>query len=114
VKHPHSSEGLDERSHTQFLGCDVSFPLAQSSCFDQQEMLGDAVKSAIDALPKDFREPVILSDLEGKSYKEIAEAIDCPLGTVMSRLHRGRKMLRQKLRPYALSKRMLATTEPAS
>jgi RNA polymerase sigma-70 factor (ECF subfamily) len=68
---------------------------------DVIELLDDQVRQAIEQLPEDFRTAVIMADIEDKSYKEIAEAMDCPLGTVMSRLYRGRKLLRQKLGDYA-------------
>lgn len=59
------------------------------------------VKEALSELPDDFRMAVFLSDVEGFAYKEIADIMDTPVGTVMSRLHRGRKLLRDKLREYA-------------
>lgn len=68
---------------------------------DLMELLDDEVKKAIDSLPPDFRGAVIMADLEEMSYKEIAEIMQCPLGTVMSRLYRGRKMLREQLQEYA-------------
>ena len=55
------------------------------------------VKQALESLPEHFRMPVLLADVEGFSYKEIAEILDVPIGTVMSRLHRGRKALQKKL-----------------
>ncbi|WP_051389194.1 RNA polymerase sigma factor SigE [Arthrobacter sp. 35W] len=55
------------------------------------------VQAALDALPPDFRAAVVLCDLEGLSYDEVAEALDVKLGTVRSRIHRGRTMLRQSL-----------------
>ena len=58
------------------------------------ELLDDEVRAALEAVPMDFRIPVIMADLEDRSYKEIAEVMNCPLGTVMSRLYRGRKLLR--------------------
>jgi RNA polymerase sigma-70 factor (ECF subfamily) len=58
---------------------------------------------ALDALPDDFRVVVVLSDLEGFSYKEIAEMVGCPIGTVMSRLHRGRRQLQEALLDHAVS-----------
>lgn len=64
-------------------------------------LFGDELMRAIDALPEKFRPVVILSDVEGFSYKEIAEIVDLPIGTVMSRLHRGRKLLRSSLQEYA-------------
>jgi RNA polymerase sigma-70 factor (ECF subfamily) len=59
--------------------------------------------AALDALPPDFRLAVLLSDVEELSYKEIAEIMGCPVGTVMSRLHRGRRLLRERLREHAAS-----------
>ena len=59
------------------------------------------IKQAVEALPEHFRLPVLLADLEGFSYKEIAEILDVPIGTVMSRLHRGRKQLQRALWEYA-------------
>jgi RNA polymerase sigma-70 factor, ECF subfamily len=55
------------------------------------------VKAALESLPENFRMPVLLADVEGFSYKEIAEIMDTPIGTVMSRLHRGRKALERAL-----------------
>ena len=55
------------------------------------------VTDALDALPENFRLPVLYADVEGFSYKEIAEILDIPIGTVMSRLYRGRKALQKKL-----------------
>lgn len=60
-----------------------------------------AVKEALQEMPEDFRLAVYLSDVEGFSYKEIAEIMDTPVGTVMSRLHRGRRILRESLADYA-------------
>ena len=59
------------------------------------------VKDAIEALPDQFRIAVLLADVEGFSYKEIAEIVDVPIGTVMSRLHRGRKALQKRLFDFA-------------
>ncbi len=59
--------------------------------------------AALDELPPDFRLAVILSDVEELSYKEIAEVMGCPIGTVMSRLHRGRKILQGRLRDHAVA-----------
>ena len=64
-------------------------------------LLDDDVAKAIAELPEDFRTVVILCDIEGLPYEEIAEFVDCPLGTVRSRLHRGRKLLRARLADYA-------------
>jgi RNA polymerase sigma-70 factor (ECF subfamily) len=56
----------------------------------------------VSRLPDDFREAVVLSDLEGLSYNEIAEVMDIPIGTVKSRLYRGRRLLAKALHDYAL------------
>ena len=55
---------------------------------------------ALNTLPEDFRMTVVLSDIEGLSYEEISDVMACSIGTVRSRLHRGRKLLRSKLKPY--------------
>jgi RNA polymerase sigma-70 factor (ECF subfamily) len=59
------------------------------------------VKEAVESLPENFRMAVLLADVEGFSYKEIAEILDIPIGTVMSRLHRGRKALQRELYEFA-------------
>lgn len=66
------------------------------------QTISDQVIEALQNLPADFRVAVVLCDLEGLSYKEIAEAMDCPIGTVMSRLYRGRRLLKKALHNYAL------------
>lgn len=66
-------------------------------------MIGDEVATALNALPIDFRTVIILCDIEEFSYEEIAKIIDIPIGTVRSRLHRARKMLRDMLLQYAIS-----------
>ena len=64
-------------------------------------VLSDQVKEALDRLSVEFRMVVILADLHEFSYREIAEMMECPIGTVMSRLHRARKLLQQDLLEYA-------------
>ncbi|MDR4507004.1 MAG: sigma-70 family RNA polymerase sigma factor [Candidatus Brocadiaceae bacterium] len=64
----------------------------------------DEVKHALDALPIEFREAILFSDVEGLSYKDIAEITNVPIGTVKSRLNRGRKLLQQNLWNYAKDK----------
>ena len=64
-------------------------------------LLDDDVTKALNSLQDDFKTVVILCDLEGLSYEEIADFVQCPIGTVRSRLHRGRKMLQEKLYEYA-------------
>jgi RNA polymerase sigma-70 factor (ECF subfamily) len=65
------------------------------------------VVEALAAVPEDFRMAVYLADVEGFSYKEIAEIMDTPVGTVMSRLHRGRKLLRELLQDYAVERGLI-------
>ena len=60
-------------------------------------LLRAELQSALDALPEDYRLAVVLSDIEELSYKEIADVMGCPIGTVMSRLHRGRAILKKSL-----------------
>jgi len=62
------------------------------------------VKEAIEALPENFRMAVLLADVEGFSYKEIAEILDIPIGTVMSRLHRGRRSLQKALYEFGMQR----------
>lgn len=75
----------------------------------QQQMentdLDGAIQAALDALPEEFRTVVILADIEGLSYDEVAAAAGCPVGTVRSRLHRAREMLRKTLRPHLMGRR---------
>jgi RNA polymerase sigma-70 factor (ECF subfamily) len=59
------------------------------------------VKDALQAIPEDFRLAVYFADVEGFSYQEIADIMKTPVGTVMSRLHRGRRLLRESLSDYA-------------
>ena len=64
----------------------------------------DEIKDALAKLPEDFRMAVYYADVQGLPYKEIAEIMDTPMGTVMSRLHRGRKLLREMLHDYAVER----------
>jgi len=68
-----------------------------------ENLLGDEVTTAINALPIDFRTVILLCDVEDFTYEEIAKIIDIPIGTVRSRLHRARNMLKEKLKNYAES-----------
>jgi RNA polymerase sigma factor (sigma-70 family) len=66
-----------------------------------QEMIGDEVANALNSLAVDFRTIIILCDLEGFTYEEMAKILDIPIGTVRSRLHRARNLLKDKLKKYA-------------
>jgi RNA polymerase sigma-70 factor (ECF subfamily) len=74
-------------------------------------LVDDEILDAIDGLPADFREVVALSDLQEMSYQEVAQILDVPLGTVKSRLFRGRKMLQEALLEYARESGFLKETE---
>ena len=66
-----------------------------------ESFVSEDVRNAIESLPEHFRLPVLMADVEGFSYKEIAEMLEVPIGTVMSRLHRGRKSLQKALWEFA-------------
>jgi RNA polymerase sigma-70 factor (ECF subfamily) len=74
----------------------------------------DEVKAALEALPDNFRLPVILADVDGFAYKEIAEMLDIPIGTVMSRLHRGRKAMQKTLYEYAKERGIVRDDNPVA
>jgi RNA polymerase sigma-70 factor (ECF subfamily) len=80
-------------------GVSSASPSAESEVLEQ--IVDSDVRDALDALPDHFRMPVLLADVEGFSYKEIADMLDIPIGTVMSRLHRGRKALQKRLWDFA-------------
>ena len=69
-----------------------------------KEVVGDEVLHALDQLPFEFRMTILLADMHDLSYKEIADVLDCPVGTVMSRLHRARKLLQAQLFAYAVDR----------
>lgn len=69
----------------------------------------DVVKTALEELPEAFRMAVLLADVEGFSYKEISEITDVPIGTVMSRIHRGRRALQKALHDFAESRGLVGT-----
>lgn len=68
----------------------------------------DEVRDALEQVPSDFRIVVLLADLQDFSYKQIADIMDCPIGTVMSRLYRGRRLLQKQLVDYAVDQGVLA------
>ena len=97
------------------LGGAESAVLSRSAEDELLEMFGeDEVKLALEDLPEHYRMPILLADVEGFAYKEIAEILDVPIGTVMSRLHRGRKQLQKRLYAFAEEHRLLPDPEPVS
>jgi len=78
--------------------------IAETIAYDPptpQRLTDEEVLAALKRLPRDFQIPILLADVEEFSYRAIADVMEIPIGTVMSRLHRGRKMLRTELANYA-------------
>lgn len=89
-------------------------PLVGDFVMEEQiyyRLFGDEVKQALEEIPVDFRMVVLLADLQDFAYKEIAEIMECPIGTVMSRLYRGRRMLQARLVDYARSQGVMVPEE---
>jgi RNA polymerase sigma-70 factor (ECF subfamily) len=101
-------DDVEDRYLYHRLG-DIDALFANRSAEDQLIDLftDDEVKQALEELPDNFRLPVLLADVEGFHYKEIAEMLDIPIGTVMSRLHRGRKQMQRALYEYAMARGLL-------
>lgn len=96
-------EGAEKETvHERFISRRATEYASNPEQYFFDRLLSDDVLRAIDELPIDFRLVVILADLQDFSYNEIAEIVGCPVGTVMSRLYRGRKLLQKKLKDYAL------------
>ncbi len=72
------------------------------------------IDAALELVPEDYRTAVILADLEGLAYKEIAEVMECPIGTVMSRIYRGRKLLHKLLHDHAVELGLVEASEDES
>jgi RNA polymerase sigma-70 factor (ECF subfamily) len=115
VKERNVVEGSERDAvHERFISRDATDFAANPEQYLFDRLLSDDVLRAIDGLPIDFRLVVILADLQEFSYKEIAEILDCPVGTVMSRLFRGRKLLQKTLREYALGQGVLNEVDEES
>jgi RNA polymerase sigma-70 factor (ECF subfamily) len=83
---------------------DVHHPITPDLRVDSlKDMIGDEISNALNSLDVDFRTVIILCDLEGFKYEEMAKILDIPIGTVRSRLHRARQLLKEKLSEYAKS-----------
>ena len=108
-RRPQESELADVEDlylYKRISGIDVTSRSAEDTLFDL--FTDDEVKKALEDLPESFRLPVLLSDVQGFSYKEIADMLDIPIGTVMSRLHRGRKAMQKALIDYASERGLLS------
>jgi RNA polymerase sigma-70 factor, ECF subfamily len=92
--------------YKRISGVDAASRSAEDTLFDL--FTDDEVKKALEDLPESFRLPVLLADVQGFSYKEIAEMLDIPIGTVMSRLHRGRKAMQKALIDFATERGLLS------
>jgi RNA polymerase sigma-70 factor (ECF subfamily) len=93
------------------LGGPASLLLGRSAEDELLDWVTDTeVKDALEALPEQYRMTVLLADVEGFAYKEIAEILDVPIGTVMSRLHRGRKALQKELYEFAEARGIVSET----
>lgn len=91
------SGSLDDEGAIEPMADESGTP--DRALFDEE--VGAEIETALENLPDDFRMAVILSDIEGLTYQEIADAVGVPIGTVRSRLARGRSMLRKQLETYA-------------
>lgn len=78
------------------------------------QMTRARIMEALESLPRDYRMAVMLADLEGLAYKEIAEIMDCPIGTVMSRIYRGRKLMHKLLFDHAVEQGLVDAPEDGS
>src|SRR5262249_26806293 len=115
VKERSVVEGTERDAvHERFVSRDATDFAANPEQYFFDRLLPDDVLRAIDSLPIDFRLVVILADLQEFSYKEIAEILECPVGTVMSRLFRGRKLLQKTLRDYALGQGVFTDAETSA
>ncbi len=93
------------------IGTDPLAPPARSAEAEALDRLADSeILRALRDLPEDFKVAIYLADIEGYPYKEVAEMMGTPIGTVMSRLHRGRSRLREKLASYAPKRSLPALT----
>jgi RNA polymerase sigma-70 factor (ECF subfamily) len=115
VKERNIVEGSERDAvHERFISREASEYASNPEQFFFDRLLSDDVLRAVDALPIDFRLVVILADLQEFSYKEIAEILDIPVGTVMSRLFRGRRLLQKALARYAVISGVLRSPDDES
>lgn len=105
-----SSDEVEEFSLYSRLAEDAGSPTPETIVLEQ--IPDEDVKRALESLPEQFRVAVLLADVEGFSYKEIADITGVSIGTVMSRLHRGRKALQKELWEFARSHGLVSQSEP--
>jgi RNA polymerase sigma-70 factor (ECF subfamily) len=110
---PQSDFAEIEDAFESRLSSDVSGQMKSPEEEILEDVLDEDVQRALDDLPPDYRMAVLLADLEGFSYKEIAGILELPLGTVMSRLYRGRKLLESAMLTYAKEHGYLRSGEPS-
>jgi RNA polymerase sigma-70 factor (ECF subfamily) len=107
-------EDVEDLYLYRHLSSEQSAGLGRSAEDEALDRFTDAdVKAAIEALPETFRMAVLLADVEGFSYKEIAEITEVPIGTVMSRIHRGRKALQKALVDRGRTRGLVGATDEA-
>jgi RNA polymerase sigma-70 factor (ECF subfamily) len=107
---PHSY-GDEEAATQDILSHEVTEASRDPEGALASRLLSDDVIRALEALPPEFRLAVLLCDVEEFSYKEIAEIMECPVGTVMSRLFRGRRLLQRSLHDYAVEQGIIKPVE---
>lgn len=101
-QHLHESMDASEREYTAGAQAESNHFYETPEADYLGKLFPEHVQKAVESLPENFRIPVILADLHDFSYKEIADIMECPVGTVMSRLFRGRKRLQELLFEYAI------------
>jgi RNA polymerase sigma-70 factor (ECF subfamily) len=97
----------DQAELTELAAVDLSEPLLPLPSMDEAsfyEFLDDRIVAALELLEPQYREVIVLSVAGGLNYREIGEVLDCPIGTVMSRMARARRALREQLADYAPSR----------
>lgn len=112
----HNAVDIDATSDVQLQAAEASAESGMYRPIDMQLLDGvfsKHVQDAVDALPPEFRSVLLLADLQDFSYKEIAEVLDCPVGTVMSRLYRARKAMQKQLLDHAVQEGIV-TRPPVS
>lgn len=106
-------EDVEDMFMYRRMGGDTTAVLGKSAEDQLMEHITDSrVKEAVEDLPEQYRIAVLLADVEGFPYKEIAEILDIPIGTVMSRIHRGRKALQKALLDFGTERGLVDPPEP--